>query len=235
MTELIPSGNDIHQVGDEPPYFPDNLRPADEVGLVALGGTLSVDIVLEAYRKGIFPWTGKDPIPWHAPDPRMLLMPKQLRRSRSLRKLERQALHEVTYDTAFREIMHACATAPPRDFDGTWITPNMFEVYGDLFKLGYAHSVEVRRDGALVGGLYGIALGRVFFGESMVSLEPNASKLALSALCRRLEKRGYHFIDCQQATWHLMSLGACVAYHEVFMIALDRALAEETELGPWTA
>lgn len=173
-----------------------------------MGGPLTTETVLDAYRRGIFPWSGEDPVPWCAPDPRLVLRPGWFRTSRSLEKLARRGKYQLTFDTDFRRVMEHCAAVERPGQDGTWITPRMIDVYTALHERGVTHSVEVRRDGALVGGLYGLTLGRAFFGESMFALESNTSKLALRALSGALEARHFHFIDCQQITRHLLSLGA---------------------------
>lgn len=189
--------------------FPDVSLALDEPnGLLAVGGNLQPDCLLRAYRRGIFPWyEAGQPILWWSPDPRLVLFPQRLHVSRSLRKTLRCAGFEVAFDHDFAAVMQACG-APRRDEHGTWITAEMLEAYMRLHRLGYAHSVEVHRDGELVGGLYGVALGRVFFGESMFHRVTDASKVALWALVQRLLARGFAMIDCQMETAHLRSLGA---------------------------
>ena len=209
---------------DGPPYFPDDLRP-DETGLVALGGDLSEGRLLAAYRRGVFPWTGRYPIPWCSPDPRLILRPQEFRCARSLRKRIRSGIYEVRYDTRFEELMVRCALIPRVGQTGrSWITPNMLKAYTRLHRRGVAHSVETYRDGELVGGLYGLSIGRAFFGESMFAAEPDASKVALEHLCRRLARGGYAWIDCQQETKHLKSLGAVAVTREVFLAELREAV-----------
>src|SRR5262249_37382041 len=155
-----------------------------------------------------FPWFSEgDPILWWSPDPRMVLFPEELKVSRSLRRVVSRGIYEIRMDTAFREVIEACA-APRENHSGTWIVPEMVEAYTRLHELGFAHSVESWKDDTLAGGLYGISLGRVFFGESMFTRAPDASKAALVALVERLRARDYRVIDCQQATAHLASLGA---------------------------
>ena len=225
--------------------FPDDLEP-DEHGIVAIGAAITPRILLEAYRRGIFPWTGDYPIPWFSPDPRMVLLPMAFRASKSLRKLARQGRYEIRFDTAYPAVMEACAKAPRpgQEGEGTWITPNMLRGYTELHRTGYAHSVEVYTKttgedaspgGELVGGLYGLSLGRAFFGESMFALAPNTSKLALYRLCTELEARGFAFIDCQQETAHLASLGAHAIPRLVYLERLRAALQHETIMGPWTS
>lgn len=189
--------------------FPEVSLALDEPnGLLAVGGTLEPECLLRAYRRGIFPWyEAGQPILWWSPDPRLVLFPERLRVSRSLRKTLRHAGFEVAFDQDFDAVMRACG-APRRDEHGTWITAEMLHAYARLHRLGYAHSVEVYRDGELVGGLYGVALGRVFFGESMFHRVSDASKVALCALVRRLLALEFAMIDCQMETAHLCSLGA---------------------------
>jgi leucyl/phenylalanyl-tRNA--protein transferase len=188
-----------------PRAFPDVDWALEEPnGLLAMGGDLSPRRLLYAYRKGIFPWfsTGQ-PILWWSPDPRMVLFPRELRVSRSLGKRIRRADFEVRVDSAFRDVMRGCAEPRPGQ-DGTWILPQMLEAYCDLHALGHAHSIECWVDGKLAGGLYGVAMGHVFFGESMFSRAADASKVALHALCQL----GFGLVDCQLPTAHLSSLGA---------------------------
>lgn len=194
-------------------------------GLVALGGDLEPATLLEAYRKGIFPWEGSPPVPWFSPDPRMILEPTQFRTTRSLEKRARNSGLTVTFDTAFESVMRACAYTPRPDQGGTWITPWMVDAYGALHRQGVGHSVEVWDADELVGGLYGLALGRAFFGESMFHHQRDASKLALRALCQRLTAAGHHFVDCQQDTPHLRSLGAVTVSRSAYLDRLERALA----------
>lgn len=178
-------------------------------GLLAAGGDLQPERLLRAYQLGIFPWfDASQPPLWWTPDPRMVLVPDELHVSRSLRKVLAKTELQVSSDTDFAGVMGACA-APRAGSNGTWITPDMLAAYRRLFELGYAHSVEVRDPvGELVGGLYGIALGKVFFGESMFSRSSNASKIAFVHLVRALAAGGFHLIDCQVANPHLESLGA---------------------------
>lgn len=194
---------------DPPDAFPPVERALeDPPGLLAAGGDLSAARVLAAYRRGIFPWySDGQPVLWWSPDPRAVLFPEEFRRSRSLRQSERNRGYEVRFDVDFAGTMRDCA-APRRDGAGTWITADMLEAYSALHRLGVAHSVETWRAGIRVGGLYGLQLGRVFFGESMFSRETDASKVALSALVRHSLERGGRLIDCQQASRHLGSLGS---------------------------
>ncbi len=190
------------------PFPPLEAALAEPRGLLAAGADLSPARLLDAYAHGVFPWFGAgDPILWWSPDPRMVLLPHELHVRRSLRKRLHQPGHEVRVDTAFREVISACS-GPRRGQPGTWITPTMVEAYCTLHALGHAHSVETWIDDRLAGGLYGIAMGRVFFGESMFTREPDASKIAFVHLVRQLEGWGFGLIDCQMRTDHLASFGA---------------------------
>lgn len=191
--------------GDPPEAFPPVDRALrDPDGLLALGGDLSPARLLAAYRRGIFPWySDGEPILWWSPDPRAVLYPSDIRVSRSLRKVIRQGYLDVRTDIAFDTVVQACA-APRARQRGTWITAEMGAAYAELHRLGAAHSVETWRSGQLVGGLYGVVLGRVFFGESMFSRERDASKVALVALARM----GFQLIDCQVPSEHLARMGA---------------------------
>jgi leucyl/phenylalanyl-tRNA--protein transferase len=181
---------------------------ADPDGLLAAGGSLDAERLIDAYRQGIFPWSSEgQPLLWWSRDPRMVLFADEFRVSRSLRKRIREGLFEIRVDTAFDDVMAACAE-PREGQAGTWITEAMRRAYGELHRRGYAHSVEAWREGRLVGGLYGVALGRVFFGESMFARETDASKVALARLVTLLREQGVPMIDCQQDTAHLASLGA---------------------------
>jgi leucyl/phenylalanyl-tRNA--protein transferase len=194
----------------------------DPNGLLAAGGDLSPARLLAAYRQGIFPWYDQgQPILWWSPSPRTVIYPEQLHISRSLRKILRRGGYRVTLDTAFTQVVTECA-APRNNAGGTWINPAMSRAYVRLHELGHAHSVEVWRDRQLVGGLYGIALGRVFFGESMFSRADNASKVGFAHLARQLHQWQFPLIDCQVANEHLFSLGAVEIPREDFQqILLD--------------
>lgn len=196
--------------GGDPDAFPSADEALDEPpGLVAAGGDLSPERLVAAYRRGFFPWYSPgQPILWWCPDPREVLFPAEFRRSRSLGKRERNAGFDVADDVDFAMVIDSCAAPRARDGGGTWITPEMREAYLELHRRGIAHSVEVRLHGQLVGGLYGIRLGGVFFGESMFSREPDASKVALSSLVRRSTEMGIELIDCQMPSNHLASLGS---------------------------
>jgi len=203
---------------------PDALTP-DDTGLVALGGEMTPALVIEAYAKGVFPWDGTEPIPWFSPDPRMVLEPSAFHASRSLLRLQRQQRFRVTVDQAFQDVIERCANEKRARQHGTWINGSIMPVYLDLHAQGVAHSVEVWDDRkVMVGGLYGLALGHIFFGESMFSAKPNTSKLALFHLCRMLDAWGFHLLDCQQDTAHLRSLGAYAIPRSEFLERLTCAL-----------
>lgn len=211
------------------PDFPPVERALSEPGgLLAAGGELSPPWLLAAYRRGIFPWFNPgEPILWWSPDPRLVLVPGEIHIGRSLAKTLRQRRFELRFDTAFARVVAACA-APREPGGGTWITPEMQAAYVRMHELGYAHSVETWVDGELVGGLYGMALGRAFFGESMFSRRSDASKVALAHLARHLERQNFAVIDCQMTTAHLLSLGA----REVPRSAFCAGLAQWTQEGP---
>ena len=204
-------------------------------GLLAAGGALDPQWLLTAYRQGIFPWYSPgEPILWWSPDPRLVLLPDELHISRSLRKTLRRCPFELRVDSAFSAVIEACA-APRAPALGTWISAEMRAAYLAMHELGYAHSVECWRDGRLVGGLYGMALGRVFFGESMFSLATDASKVAFAHLVRFLRTQGYAIIDCQMKTAHLMSLGAREITRQQFLDMLDRHACAPRSLHRWPA
>ncbi|WP_428034904.1 leucyl/phenylalanyl-tRNA--protein transferase [Amphritea sp.] len=208
--------------------FPPITQALEEPnGLLAAGGDLSGNRLIEAYRHGIFPWFSPgEPILWWSPDPRCTLTPGQIHISRSLRKAIRSTEFEITFDRAFAEVIAACA-APRSYSDGTWISTPMQKAYTQLHQQGIAHSVELWQNGKLTGGLYGIAMGRLFFGESMFSRATNTSKIAFAFLARQLEKWGYALIDCQVENNHLTSLGAgCISRAE-FKQYLDQHLEAE--------
>ena len=209
--------------------FPSLSRAfASPNGLLCAGGDLSPERLVEAYSRGIFPWFSEgDPILWWSPDPRMVLFPAELKVSRSLRKAVARGAYETRYDSAFAEVMAQCA-APRDGHAGTWIVPEMVAAYTELHRRGLAHSVESWRDGELAGGLYGVALGQVFFGESMFARAADASKVALVRLVERLAAGGCRVIDCQQATPHLASLGA----REIRRAAFAQLLEESIQYPP---
>lgn len=225
------------------PWLPDELRfpPVGAAlnepnGLLAAGGDLTPLRILAAYRRGIFPWySAGDPILWWSPNPRMVLFPSELEISRSLTKTLRNLPYTVRLDTVFADVIHACATTPRDGQPGTWITAEMQSAYNELHRLGYAHSIETWIDGKLAGGLYGIALGGVFYGESMFSRARDASKIALAHLCVHLDRLGFGIIDCQMETTHLASLGARPIPRDDFIAALDRLSVTGNAPGLWPA
>lgn len=210
------------------PYY------ADEEGLLAYGGDLSSERLISAYKAGIFPWFSKgDPILWWSPNPRLLLYPDKFNLRKSFRRVLRSGKFSVTFDQNFYAVIGHCASVSREGQEATWIVPQMVEAYSRLHKEGYAHSVEVYFEGTLVGGLYGLALGRAFFGESMFSLVSDASKVAFKALSDVLGSRGYDFIDCQMKTDHMVRLGAEVVQRDIFLDLLSTTIEEPTEMGPW--
>jgi len=213
--------------------FP-NPRFASDEGLLAYGGDLSVPRLLTAYRNGIFPWYSEgDPILWWSPNPRLLLYPEKFKVRKSFRRVLRNGGFTVTFDHAFHEVIHHCASIPRNGQEGSWILPEMETAYIRLHEEGFAHSVEVYQGGKLAGGLYGLAMGKVFFGESMFSLVKDASKVAFKALSDVLGAKGYDFIDCQMKTDHMIGLGAEVAGREEYLDALQKALEKPSDLGSW--
>ncbi len=205
-------------------WFPDPVQ-ADDEGLVAVGGDLSIERLLLAYRSGIFPWfIHDDLVYWFSPNPRCILIPEEIKISKSMRQILNQKQFEITFNNAFEAVMRGCATAKRPHQESTWITEDFIEAYVALHKNGYGHSVEVWQQGELVGGLYGVALGKVFFGESMFSLVPNASKAALISLAEKLNAEGFHFIECQLYTPHLGSLGAKAVSRKEYLKMLSEAL-----------
>ena len=203
-------------------------------GLLAVGGDLRPERLLEAYRHGIFPWySSGQPILWWSPDPRTLLFPAKLKLTRSLYKTLRQGKFRVSFDRRFSEVVRACAGPRDKQPSGTWITPEMLAAYTQLHALGCAHSVEVWRGEELVGGLYGVALGAAFFGESMFSRVTDASKVAFAHLVRQLEAWGYALVDCQVASAHLFSLGAEEIPRVEFLARLAAALRQPGRPAPW--
>ena len=214
--------------------FPNDKSALKEPnGLLAAGGALSTDWLLEAYNKGIFPWyEDGQPILWWAPDPRLTLIPEHFHASKSLRKLVKKQVFKVTFNKCFSEVLEGCKTSTRRH-EGTWITNEMAKAYKSLYHCGLAHSVEVWHSGSLVGGLYGIALGKVFFGESMFSEVDNASKVALLYLVLHLKEWGFELIDCQVRSEHLLSLGAKEISRSEFMAKLKFLVGNGEHLSDW--
>ena len=219
------------------PYFLAFPNPyyADEAGLLAYGGDLSPQRLLIAYKNGIFPWFTKgDPILWWSPNPRLILYPDTFNLRKSFKRVLRSGKFSVTFDQHFSEVIHHCATVIREGQEATWIVPEMIDAYTQLHQQGFAHSIEVHKEGKLVGGLYGVALGKAFFGESMFSLVSDASKVAFKALSDVLGSRGYDFIDCQMKTDHMIGLGAEVVEREVFLDILETATDKSSDMGKWT-
>jgi len=207
---------------------------AEPSGLLAVGGDLAPERILLGYTQGIFPWPlVEEPLLWFSPDPRMVLEPDSLHVSRNLHKRLRRRDFEVRLDSAFERVVRACAEVPRRGEAGTWITPSMQRAYRRLHELGFAHSAETWRAGELVGGLYGVALGGCFFGESMFALESDASKVAFAELVRQLAAWKFTLVDCQVHTEHLERFGALEWPRTRFLTALERALKRPTLRGPW--
>jgi leucyl/phenylalanyl-tRNA---protein transferase len=214
-------------------WFP-NVDEADESGLIAIGGDLSIERLKLAYSKGIFPWFNEEPILWWSPDPRMVLFPGKMIVSHSLRQVIRKNNFEIKFDTQFENVIKGCAETPRKDEDGTWITDSMVKAYLKLHKAGFAHSVETYEEGKLVGGLYGIAIGKAFFGESMFHIIPNASKVALYRLSMKLQEWGFRIIDAQVYTNHLESLGGELQPRNKYLTILNEALKETGIEGSWS-
>jgi len=207
---------------------------AEPGGLLAVGGDLRPERLLAAYRRGIFPWYDeRSPILWWSPDPRPLLIPEQVCVSKRLARTLRSGKFQVTLDTDFDGVIRGCAGVARAAGNGTWILPEMIEAYARLFAAGHAHSVEAWSDGELVGGAYGVAIGKAFFGESMFHRVTDASKVAFVTLCRYLAALGFHFIDCQQTTGHLGRFGAAEVTRNEFLRRLEVAREEPAVPGPW--
>ncbi len=210
-----------------PPHFAED-------GLLAVGGDLSQDRLLLAYRGGIFPWYSKgEPILWWSPDPRMILLPGKFHCPASLRRLLNKGVFRFTFNTAFAQVIRNCSKAPRPGQDGTWITSEMEQAYTALHEAGHAHSVECWRGGELVGGLYGVGLGACFFGESMFSKASNASKAALAVFVEQCKRWEIGLIDCQVANAHLYSLGAREIPRDAFLKMLASGLRRQGRRGPW--
>jgi leucyl/phenylalanyl-tRNA--protein transferase len=205
-----------------------------EDGLLAVGGDLRPERLLLAYRSGVFPWYSEgQPILWHSPDPRMVLVATDLKVPRSLRKTIRKQPYRVTLDTAFAKVVDACASIDRPGQSGTWITLEMQAAYRELHRRGFAHSVEAWEGRRLAGGLYGVSLGAAFFGESMFARAPDASKVAFVRLVEQLVRWGIGLVDCQVHTDHLARFGAVEWPRKRYLAALKKALASPTRPGPW--
>jgi leucyl/phenylalanyl-tRNA--protein transferase len=223
----------IALLNEDTPFPPPEHALREPNGLLAIGGSLSIARLLDAYHHGIFPWFNEDdPVLWWSPDPRMVLFPAEFNVSRSLRKTLRNGGYEVRADSAFEQVMHACA-APRPGQAGTWIHEGMIEAYTTLHRMGHAHCVETWVDGELAGGLYGIALGRMFYGESMFSRTRDASKIALAHLAKQLVRWNFGMIDCQMNTRHLASLGAREIPRSEFIRRLQELIHYPDIASPW--
>lgn len=211
--------------------------PADHAnpdGLLAIGGELREDWLLTAYAGGIFPWFNEgDPIMWWSPDPRFVLRPTEVKVRKSMRPFLNNDEYEFRLDTAFEKVINQCSKVPREGQDGTWITNHMKSAYIDLHKIGMAHSAEIWLEGELIGGLYGVSIGKAFFGESMFSLKPNASKLAFIRLCDWLARRSFQIVDCQIYSEHLESLGAKHIERNEFLDILDLSMDGDSLVGKW--
>jgi len=222
----------IYRLFDEP-VFPDP-EEADPDGLLAVGGDLSPQRLLTAYSNGIFPWYADDsPILWWSTNPRLVLLPEELHVPRSLRRTLNKGTFRFSLDTDFSAVIHRCACCPRPGQEGTWLVDEMIEAYIMLHELGYAHSVEVWKGDALVGGLYGVSLGSVFYGESMFYHMPDASKAAFAVFVEQLRKWGFSLIDCQQTTEHLLRFGAQEMARYRFLAMVREGVMKPTREGRW--
>ena len=219
---------------DDSDYAFPSAELAEKDGLLAIGGDLSPLRLLNAYANGIFPWYNEDePILWWSLDPRLVIRPGEMKVSKSLKHTLKSGKFEVKIDTNFRSVMQHCANTPREGQDGTWIINDMVEAYCRLHELGFAHSFETYQDGALVGGLYGVSIGKAFFGESMFHSVSDASKVAFYHLHQFLKKHDFKLIDCQQETPHLKSLGAYPIPRHDFLIELESLVTEPSLIGNW--
>ena len=224
----------VYQLNEKDFGFPHPSESRDD-GLLAVGGDLSVERVITAYSLGIFPWYDEEsPILWWSPNPRLILKPKNFILRKSLKRVLNKGTFQVFFDRDFESIIENCAKSDRNDEEGTWITQEMKDAYIQLYDQGWAHSVAVYQNEELVGGLYGLSLGKVFFGESMFFKKRDASKVALYYLCQEIEKWGFHFIDAQVETDHLISLGAEKINRKEFLEKLETAIEQPTCKGKWT-
>jgi leucyl/phenylalanyl-tRNA--protein transferase len=222
----------VYLLPEEPVFPPVDEAEAD--GLVAIGGDLSAERLLQAYACGIFPWfVDEGDFFWFSPDPRLVLFPGQYKTSDSFKRIIRNNPFEVRFDTNFEEVIRACSQAPRPGQSGTWITEEFIEGYNGLYRKGFAHSVEAYLDGELAGGLYGVSLGAAFFGESMFFKSSNASKIAFHALVGRCMAMDFKFIDCQVETDHLAGFGAKGIPRTEYLKLLEEAIQRPTVKGPW--
>lgn len=233
LHSILNEMNILYQLNDDDCFFPPADR-ANEDGLLAFGGDLSPQRLLNAYSNGIFPWYSDDePLLWWSLDPRLVIRPGEMKVSKSLRHRMKSGRYKVGIDTCFREVMLHCAKTPRKDQDGTWIVDEMVDAYCRLHELGYAHSFETYEDGELVGGLYGLSIGKAFFGESMFHTASDASKVAFHHLHQFLQEHGFQLIDCQQETEHLKSLGAYAIPRSEYLDELKTLVQEPTLVGNW--
>jgi len=224
----------MYWIPEDEIYFPDHTY-ADENGILALGGDLSPKRLILAYRNGIFPWFNEeDPIIWWSPDPRFVLYPKDLKVSKSMRKVLQKEEFQFTFDTDFGAVVQNCQEVKRNKQNGTWITNDMHEAYVKMHELGFAHSVEVWQNGELVGGLYGVSFGKCFFGESMFAKVSNASKAGFITFVQNLANLGFDLIDCQTETAHLASFGAGFVSRNEFLKYLGSNNKKETWVGKWS-
>lgn len=233
MSSIYDDDYFITEIG-MPHIFP-NAREGSDEGLLAYGGDLNPNRLLTAYRKGIFPWFNPvDPILWWSPNPRLVLYPNEFKRSKSLKRVIRNKGFEVRFDTDFEAVIEYCSQVPREGQEGTWLTKEMKNSYIELHRMGFAHSIETYLKDELVGGFYGVSIGKAFFGESMFALVPNASKVALSYLSNIFVEKCYDFIDCQVETPHLVSLGARLISRDDFLDQLEDALEKPSDIGSWS-
>lgn len=230
FSDLMP----IFRLNDNELIFPPPYL-AEPGGLLAIGGDLQPERLINAYQNGIFPWfEDQGTFFWYSPDPRCVLFPEEIRIHKSMRSIFNQQKFHYTLDTCFNEVMRHCASSPRSDQEGTWIGEDFIQGYTQLHQLGIAHSVEVWENATLVGGLYGLSFGRIFFGESMFSKVPNASKAGFIQLVTALQKAGFLLVDCQQETNHLLSLGARSIPRETFLDYLQQNPYYRTLIGKWS-
>lgn len=223
----------VYSLGNEP-YFP-HPNLADDEGLLAVGGKLEIDWLLTAYENGIFPWfNDENPILWWSPNPRLIIKPTEFKVSKSFRRVLKKKTFDIKFDNRFEEVIEKCKSTFRKEEEGTWITNEIKDSYINLHHHGFAHSVEVYEQEKLVGGLYGVSLGKAFFGESMFFEKRDASKVALYYLCKELSKWNFHLIDAQVETDHLLSLGAKKIPRTEFLTKLEQALNYPTCQGKWT-
>lgn len=224
----------MHLLSKKHIYFPHPLSSESD-GPLAIGGDLSIERLILAYNYGFFPWYNPyEPIIWWHPDPRFVILPHEINVSKSMRSYFNKEKFTLKIDTAFHTMIEGCKTVFRKGQPGTWITDDIENAYGDLYDMGIAHSIEVWQDDMLVGGLYGLGIGKVFFGESMFSAVSNASKFALIALAKILEQEGYWLIDCQMPNKHLKSMGGRYLTREAFFSTMKDNMKEKNHFGKWT-